>query len=179
MINIRFDLSLKKNIYHISLNLTIFENGFRFQTRSAHEGAIDILLAHESLHVFRCDAPAILNPDFFGNFPRIEFFQSLPDELVHLFCLLGGRGLSRADGPDRFVGNHHPFYFFLAYPFQTVPLTGCPMTVKVFSSSLSFRVSPIQKIGFRPWLRAAFILLLTVSSVSPKNCLLSEWPMIT
>ncbi len=90
----------------------------------------------------------------------------------------GSRRFTRADRPHRFVGNHDLFHLFLAYPFQ--PAFQLPLDDrKGLSSSLSLRVSPMQKMGLKPWFRAAFILLLTVSSVSPKNCLLSEWPMIT
>ena len=45
--------------------------------------------------------------------------------------------------------------------------------------SRSQRSSPTHTIGFKPEAKAAFVLLLTVSSVSPKYCLLSLWPKTT
>ena len=41
------------------------------------------------------------------------------------------------------------------------------------------RTSPRQRMTFRPAQRAARVLMLTVASVSPKYCRLSEWPTIT
>ena len=53
------------------------------------------------------------------------------------------------------------------------------MTFSVSFASLCSNVSPTQTIGFRPSSKEAFIFRLTVSSVSAKYCLLSEWPIIT
>ena len=51
--------------------------------------------------------------------------------------------------------------------------------VSVTPASFCARSSPTQTMGVRPCASAALIFLLTLSSVSPKYCRRSEWPMMT
>ena len=61
----------------------------------------------------------------------------------------------------------------LARPFLSWP----SMTSMVLLASRSCKVSPTQKITFKPWRMAAATFLFKISSVSPNTLRRSLWPM--
>ena len=91
----------------------------QFQGSPAHQGPIDIRLAHQFSGIGRLDAAAILNADAFGHRLVKQLRQAAADEGMDVLRLLGRRVAARADGPDRFIGQDRFFHLFFAQPGQT------------------------------------------------------------
>jgi len=83
-----------------------------FQGCSAHEGAVDVLLAQELLRVAWLHAAAVLNAHGIGNGITIEILDGGTDNTAHAVGFIGGADFARANGPHLFVSDHDLGHLF-------------------------------------------------------------------
>src|SRR5262249_33986583 len=79
----------------------------RPQARGADEGAVHVGLVQQRRNVLRFGAAAVLDRKRRGRFLAEFFRDPPPHERVRLLRLLRRRDLPGADGPHRFVRQHH------------------------------------------------------------------------
>src|SRR5829696_7688122 len=77
----------------------------RVDRRTADEGAVDVLLAHDRRDVARLHAAAVEHAYAVGHVTAVELGKQRADGRADLLRVLGGRDLTGADGPDRLVGD--------------------------------------------------------------------------
>jgi hypothetical protein len=146
------------------------------ETRTTDQGTVDVRLAHESGDVRGLDRATVEDPGCRCGIRSDALDQDGAQLAGDLFCLLGGRGLSRADRPDRLVRDDEVRSIRDAGERRPELGDGDALGPWVSRSSA---VSPTQTIGTSECLIAAAVLAATTSSVSLCSVRRSEWPMIT
>ena len=78
-----------------------FGEGLSLQRGTSDEGAINVGLSHELLDVARLRGAAVKDTSGLSGFSSEVLCEGLADRAAHFLRILGGRGLTRADRPDR------------------------------------------------------------------------------
>jgi len=145
---------------------------------AAHERPVDIRHSQELRRSFRRYASAVLDPEGIRHRCVVRGLDLLTDEYVNIIRLIRRRCFAGADRPYGLVRDHKPLHLVSRNPFQPAAQLGRDHILRLAALAL-FRVSPTQTIGINFLLSATRNRLFTVSSVSPKYCLRSLWPIIT
>ena len=146
---------------------------------SADKTAVDIGLSEQLCGVLVVHRSAVLDNDSVRGVLAVKSLDKRTDNGADLVRLLGSCGLARADSPDGLVGDDDVLELISGYAAESYLGLRADYLREVMPSLRSERTSPTQRMTFRPSLRAALTRLRTVTSVSPKYCLRSLWPMIT
>ncbi len=135
------------------------------QRSAADKATINVRFSEQFRSVACLAAASVKDSGVVSNSLSVFLCNDAADVGVYFLSLVSRGSLACSDGPDRFVSDDYVLELFLCEVENAALKLGLNDLV-LLASSLSSRLSPIQKITFRPFFSARSTFSFSISGVS-------------